>query len=90
MKTASKIRVGIEPGPPVPIPPDPPDPSEPVPPLPDPRPEPEPPEPDRASALLRLAEFPRIARDRALASRGSVSIVGGMLRMRRLPPPTTS
>jgi len=51
-----------EPGPPLPVPPDP---TEPAPPIPDPIPGPEPPIPgppelDRASVLLRLAEFPRV------------------------------
>ena len=70
MKTTRRARSAwIEPGPPTPIPPDPsPVPGEPVPPLPDPDPRPDPePEADRASALLRLAELPRVARDRALA-----------------------
>jgi hypothetical protein len=87
MKTIAKITVEFEPGPPVPIPPDPPDPGEPVPPLP-PRPEPD--EPDRASTLLRLAELPRLALDRAAAARKSVSVAGGIVRMRRPLPPTTS
>jgi hypothetical protein len=86
MRTIYKTRRETEPGPPIPIPPDPrPDPSEPFPPLPEPLPEPEP-EPDRASALLRLAELPRSAVDR-IASRGTTSTVGGIVRMRR---PTTT
>jgi hypothetical protein len=85
MNTRHKAVLETEPGPPIPIPPDPrPDPTEPIPPLPEPLPEPE--EPDRASALLRLAELPRSTVDR-IGLRGSVSIVGGILRMRR---PTTS
>jgi hypothetical protein len=87
MKTIAKIRVEIEPGPPEPIPPDPPDPGEPVPPLP-PRPEPD--GPDRASALLRLAERPRMALDCAAAARSSVFVAGGIVRLRRPLPPTTS
>ena len=51
-----------EPAPPLPVPPDP---TEPAPPIPEPIPGPEPPIPgppelDRASVLLRLAEFPRV------------------------------
>jgi len=79
----------IEPGPPTPIPPDPsPTPGEPVPPLPDPDPRPDPePGPDRASVLLRLAELPRVARDRALAgTRRGATVRGGIVRLSRPGP----
>jgi hypothetical protein len=76
MNTKHKILREAEPGPPIPIPPDPrPDPSEPIPPFPEPEPPlPEPDEPDRSHPRIRAAW-------------SSVSIVGGLVRMRR---PTTS
>jgi len=83
MKTTRQTESRIEPGPPTPIPPDPsPTPGEPVPPLPDPDPSPDPePGPDRASVLLRFAELPRAARERALAGTRRGAIVrGGIVR----------
>lgn len=85
-KTLERALARVEPGPPSPIPPDPaePTPGEPIPPFPVPDPEPEP-ERDRASVLLRLAELPRLVRERALAqSRRGATIGGGIVR---LPPP---
>jgi len=85
MKTTRQTESRIEPGPPTPIPPDPsPTPGEPVPPLPDPDPSPDPePGPDRASVLLRFAELPRAARERAVAGttrRGTI-VRGGIVRL---------
>ena len=77
--------VRVEPGLRTPIPPDPaePRPGEPIPPFPVPDPEPEP-ERDRACVLLRLAELPRLARERALAqSRRGATIRGGIVRLPR-------
>ena len=61
-------------------------PGAPIPPFPVPDPDPEP-ERDRASVLLRLAELPRLARERALAqSRRGATIGGGIVRLPRPDP----